>query len=109
MCGLDQRLGDLTLDSGQADIEPRLQEIGTIGIGEIDLGIDGGVRGQPELARAGGVAERADEAGRPTRREELLRIGAGAGRAGRERVTSRRPSELRAAPSRPPVVWVRPV
>ena len=81
---LEQRLGDFAIDAGQADIKAGAKEVFVVREMQIDLGVDGGDRRRSNLSFASRQPECAFETGRPTRREQLLRICAGARRT-RER------------------------
>ena len=81
MRGIDQGAGNVAIQSRQGDVEARLQEIATLAMTQVD---------QPAAKSCSGLVP-------------------APAAPGEVRSTSRRPSELRAAPSRPPVVWVRPV
>ena len=69
---VDQRLRDLAVETGDADIEPRPQEERIAGGIQIDLGIDLRVGRQLDLVLGGGELDRADEAGRPGGAEQML-------------------------------------
>jgi hypothetical protein len=102
---LDEALRRRAFHPWQAHVEASRQaELAPFGT-EIDLGIDRMIGRQRNLHAACGELLRRLEARGPAGREELLRIGAGAGLPGRDSLTSRRPSELRKMPARPPVVW----
>ncbi len=69
---LDQLLRDLAVHAGHADGEARAQEVGAVGIVQIDLGIDRELGRQLDLPLGGGELDRAEVAGRPGRGEELF-------------------------------------
>jgi hypothetical protein len=81
--GIDQRLGEFPLQARQADIEPRLQQIGPAGHAQIDFGIHRSARRERDFALFRLDPHCAEEAGGPAGGEELLGIGAAAGGAGR--------------------------
>ena len=60
------------VDARDADIEPRLQEEGTVDELQIDLGIDRRNGRKLDLPLGGGELQRTDVAGRPGGREQLL-------------------------------------
>ena len=59
VCGLDQGLGLVALDPRHADAEAGAQEIGAVGQVQVDLGIDGQVRREFDLALGRGELDRA--------------------------------------------------
>ena len=73
--GLHNGLCNFALQAGQADVKPRLEEVGATRIAEVNFGIDGCVRGQFNFHPAGYVPHRADKTSRPASGKQLLRIG----------------------------------
>ncbi len=83
VCGINQSPGGLTIEPRQGDIQTGLQDIAALAMAQVDLGIDRGLGGHRDLALARRQPDRADEAGRPAGREQLLGIGSTARRARR--------------------------
>jgi hypothetical protein len=104
MGGVDDRLSHFPIQSRQADIEPSPQDIATIGESEIDLRINCPIGRQRYFDFGSGDSHRSDEARGPARGEQLSGLVPFPAAPGDDNVTSKRPSELRDAPSRPPVV-----
>ena len=109
VCGVHQGLGDLALHPGQADVEASLEEVLAAGAAKVHFGVNGRISREAGLHFGGRHPHRTHEAGGPTSGEQLLRIGTVARLAGDESLMSKRPSGLRDAPSRPPVVCALPV
>ena len=65
MCGVDQPLRDLTLNSRYADIEACPQKKGIVGKKQVDRGIDFRRGRQRDLLPGSGKFNGADKAGRP--------------------------------------------
>ncbi len=80
--GVDQGPGHVGREAGQADVMTRLQEISALDEAEVHLDIVRRICGKGDFLLAGGKLHRAQEAGGPARGEQLLGIGACAGRAG---------------------------
>src|SRR5882762_6687785 len=70
--GVDQGLGSFVPDARQADVEANLNEIGPVGIAQVDLSVDGQVGRQCDLHFSCLKLHRADETGRPARGEKLF-------------------------------------
>ncbi|MNY27973.1 hypothetical protein D3C86_1619140 [compost metagenome] len=68
---------DGRVQARQADIQTGLKEESVFGLAQIDFGIHRNVVRQGHVQRDGCLAHRPDETSRPTRRQQLLRIGAG--------------------------------
>ncbi len=109
MGGVHQFLGDIALEARQADIEPRLQEIGAVRGAEIDLGIDRMAGGQGDLRLGGGKPIAPMKQADQPAANSCSGLVPAPDEPGEDSLMSSRLSELRAAPSRPPVVWVLPV
>ncbi|MEI9986315.1 MAG: hypothetical protein WDN69_25985 [Aliidongia sp.] len=109
MRGIRKLTGDFALQPRQADVEASLEEVSSIRIAQIHLGIDGSAAGSVIfLARAACPIAPMKQADQPAANNcsglvPLPEV------PGDESMMSKRPSELREAPSRPPVVWVLPV
>ena len=109
MCGINQRPGGNRVHTRKADVQPRPEEVGIVGRAQVDFGVDGQVGGE------GNVQLRSRLADRPMKQADQPAASSCSGlvpvpaEPGGESLMSRRPSELRDSPSRPPVVWVLPV
>src|SRR4249919_409998 len=79
VCGVHKLPGDIARQARQADVEARAEEVGISGVAEIHLGVDGAIGGGSDLQLGSRQPDRAEEAGRPARAKQLLRVGAGTG------------------------------
>ena len=103
--GVHQGLSDFALTPGRLTLRASLEEVLAAGVAQVYFVINGRISGEAGLHFCGRKPHRTHETGRPASGEQLLRIGAAAGLPGDESLMSKRPSELRDAPSLPPVVW----
>jgi hypothetical protein len=109
VCRVRQRFGDFAVHARQADVQTSLQGVRALSDTQVHLSVDGGVAGSAIFilvaASPIGPMKQADQ--------PAANICSGfvpvPDEPGIDRLTSRRPSELRDAPSRPPVVCVFPV
>ena len=69
-----ESLRHLALQTRQADIEPSLQEERSVRLAKIHFGIDGHICGDPDMHLAARMFQSTDEARRPSRSKQLLRI-----------------------------------
>src|SRR6267142_6561199 len=81
-----QCLCGFAVDARQADLEPCGEAIGAVRGSDVHLGVDGRVGWESQLLSAGHEPDRAQEARRPTGGEQLLRVGAASGGAGRRKL-----------------------
>jgi hypothetical protein len=81
--GVHERLGGVVFHARQADVQTSLKEVVAVGCDQIDFGVNGQIGWEGKLHLSGGEAHRADETSRPAGSEQLFRISAAAGRAGR--------------------------
>ncbi len=72
--GIHQGLGDVALQTGQADVETSLKEVSVPGLAQIYFGVDNRVSREGNLCFSGRELHRANETGRPAGGEQLLRI-----------------------------------
>jgi hypothetical protein len=79
---IDQGLRDVPLHAGQADIQPGAEEICALLQTQIDLGFYNAADRKNDRPSNGCNRDGVVQAGRPGRREQLLRIGAYTGRTG---------------------------
>ena len=80
-CLLHQLLGNVALDTWQADVKTGAEKITGVCQVQVHFGVDGQVRRQSDLLLGGQNTNNTFETGRPARGEELLGIGADARRA----------------------------
>ena len=103
----DQGLGDVALDTRQADVEPSAEEVAVVRQVQVHFGVDRDVSRQSDfLLRAASAIALSKQADQPAANNcsGLVPMRA---EPGVESLMSRWPSELRDTPfSRPPVVWV---
>jgi hypothetical protein len=83
---IDESLRRCGVNVRQADVEAGSERIRVAGLSKIGLRIDRMFLGKSKLSLGGRDGDRADEAGRPPGCEQLLRIGAFAGAAGRRQL-----------------------
>ncbi len=86
MCRVHNRFGDFLVEARQADVEAGLNRVGAVHIAQVDFRIDRRPRRESDLLFAGREEHRRREAGRPTRGEQLLGIGAGSVSAGHRKL-----------------------
>src|SRR5258708_7290919 len=72
--GVHNGLGDIALQTGQADVKPCSEEVNAR-IAKVYFGIDGYVSRKFDLHLVGHKPHRTNETGRPTSGKQLLRIG----------------------------------
>src|SRR5262249_52804560 len=77
-----ERLRHLAIDSRQAHVETGAELVVALRHAEVDFGVDRPIGRQGNLPLAGDESDRAHEARRPARGEELFRIRAGSRSAG---------------------------
>ena len=83
VCRVHELLRDRQVDAGKRHVQAGLQEIAVVVESQVDLRLDRQVLGQADLHGLSGLADRADEAGRPARGEQLLGVRPRASRARR--------------------------
>src|ERR1700730_5002776 len=74
--GVRNGLGDFALQTRQADIKPRSEEVNVARMAQVYFGIDGYVCRKRDLHPVGHKPHRTNETGGPTSGKQLLRIGA---------------------------------